>query len=73
MLTINQFNSMVINLGILGEFGRQVRREYVCKVNILVRDFCKSLFGNQANNLRFTGSVNIKLKQGKAGQRIRTD
>ena len=41
---INQFNSIVVNPNVLGEFGRQVRREH--EVSILDGDLHKSLFGN---------------------------
>ena len=51
---------MVVNLGVLGEFGRQVWREYVRKVGIFVKDFRGSLLGNQAGYLRPLGRMNIE-------------
>ena len=56
----------------LGELGRQVRRENIREVRILGGNFCKSLFDNQAGNLRPTERVDIELERGKAGRRIRT-
>ena len=44
-MVVNQFGSVLVNPGVLGEFGRQVRREYVHKVGILDGDLCRSLLG----------------------------
>ena len=49
---------MVIYLGVLEKFGRQVQKEYVCKIKILSKELCKSLLRNQARYLKFN------IKQG---------
>ena len=67
LLTINQFDSMVIGPVMLGEFGSQVQKKYIRKVNILVGDLYKSLLGNQAGNLRPTGRMIIELKWEETG------
>ena len=51
---------MVVDPGVLGEFGRQVWREYVREVGILVGDFCGSFLGNQAGYLRPSGRIDIE-------------
>ena len=51
---------MVVDPGVLGEFGRQVWREYIREFGILVGDLCGSLLGNQAGYLRSPGRMNIK-------------
>ena len=63
-MTIDQLNSMIIDLSTLEEFESQVRRE--CKVVIFDADLCRSLFGYHA-------SYWVDIKWGRAGQRIKTE
>ena len=51
---------MVVDSSMLEELGRQVRRENICKVQILGRDLCKGLFDNQAGYLRPLKRVDIE-------------
>ena len=52
----------------LREFGCQVWRKYIRKVDILVKDLCKSLFDNQAGYLRFMRRVDICIKRDGVGE-----
>ena len=65
LLTFDQFYSMIVDSGVFGELGSQVRRENIREVRILGGDLCRSLFCNQAGYLRLLGRVDIKgRKQG---------
>ena len=70
LLTINQFDSEVIDLGVLGEFGCQIRKMSIRKVNILMKNLGKSLFDNQAGYLRPIRKVNC-IEWGEAKGRGR--
>ena len=54
---------MVVDSGVLGELGRQVRRENVREVRILGGDLCRSLLGNQAGYLRPPKRVDIEGRE----------
>ena len=54
---VYQVDRMIVDAGVLGEFGSQVLRER--EVSILDGDLCGSLPGNQASYLRSTGRVDI--------------
>ena len=51
---------MIVDFGVFGELGSQVRRKNICKVRILGGNLYRSLFGNQAGYLRPLGRVNIE-------------
>ena len=53
----------------LREFGRQVWREYVRKVGILVGDLYGSLISNPAGYLRPPGRINIE-RSGIEGRNV---
>ena len=54
---VYQVDMMIVDAGVLEEFGSQVLRE--CEVGILDGDLCRSLPGDQASYLRSTGRVDI--------------
>ena len=62
---------MVVHLSMLGGFGRQVKKEYVCKVNILVGNLCKIFFGYQASYLKSTERVDLCIERDEAQRRGR--
>ena len=59
-MTFDQFYGMIIDSGVFGELGSQVRRKNIREVRILGGDLYRSLLGNQARYLRPLGRVNIK-------------
>ena len=73
LLTINQFESVVIDPGVCEKFGRQVWGEYIYEVQILGEDFCRNFLGNQNRYLRSTERINIELELEEAGRYIGTD
>ena len=67
MLITEQFYDVIVDPGVLGEFGSQVRRER--KVGILDGDLCRSLLGYQAGYLRSM----VNIEQGGAERRNGTE
>ena len=63
---------MVIDPIILKKLRRQVWREYIHKVNILVENFYKSLLGYQVGYLRFMRKVDIEQGRVKGYNRTET-
>ena len=59
LLTIDQFDSMVVDPVVLREFECQVWKKYVRKVRIFGKDLCRSLLGNQVGYLRPTEKVDL--------------
>ena len=68
---IYQVDKMIVDANVLRQFGNQVRRKPVRKIQILGKDICRGLFGNQAGYLRLSQRVDVEW--GGAGRRIRTD
>ena len=59
-MTFDQFYGIIVDSGVFGKLGSQVRRENIREVQILGKDLCRSLLDNQAGYLRPPGRVDIK-------------